>query len=153
MASRPSPQRNKLVADRVVAVFGHQCSGAAIPASKIYANAGILDDFERRDQPEAHRAGLHQRIPRGRPGRHQGRIAGDLLAERWSGKPIAILHDGQAYGKGLAEETKKRLNEAASPRPCSKRSAGQGRLLGHRPEDAGEGIEVLYFGGYPHEAG
>ena len=41
----------------------------------------------------------------------QGRIAGDLLAERWGDKPIAILHDGQAYGKGLAEETKKRLNE------------------------------------------
>ena len=28
---------NKLVAAAVVAVFGHQCSGAAIPASKIYA--------------------------------------------------------------------------------------------------------------------
>jgi branched-chain amino acid transport system substrate-binding protein len=33
---------NKLVAAGVVAVFGHQCSGAAIPASKTYADAGIL---------------------------------------------------------------------------------------------------------------
>jgi branched-chain amino acid transport system substrate-binding protein len=30
---------NKLVADGVVAVFGHQCSGAAIPASKIIPKA------------------------------------------------------------------------------------------------------------------
>ena len=27
---------DKLVADGVVAVFGHQCSSAAIPASKVY---------------------------------------------------------------------------------------------------------------------
>ena len=32
---------NKLVADGVAVVFGHQCSGAAIPASEVYAQAGI----------------------------------------------------------------------------------------------------------------
>src|SRR5688500_8974113 len=31
----------KLVADGVVAVVGHNCSGAAIPASAIYEEAGI----------------------------------------------------------------------------------------------------------------
>ncbi len=41
----------------------------------------------------------------------QGQMAGDLLAERWGDKPIAILHDGQAYGEGLATEVKKRLNQ------------------------------------------
>ena len=33
---------NKLVAIGVMAFFGHQCSGAAIPASKVYADFGIL---------------------------------------------------------------------------------------------------------------
>jgi branched-chain amino acid transport system substrate-binding protein len=33
---------NKLVADGVDVVMGHQCSGAAIPASEVYAEAGIL---------------------------------------------------------------------------------------------------------------
>jgi branched-chain amino acid transport system substrate-binding protein len=33
---------NKLVADRVVAVVGHSCSGAAIPASAVYEAAGIV---------------------------------------------------------------------------------------------------------------
>jgi branched-chain amino acid transport system substrate-binding protein len=32
----------KLVANRVAAVFGHPCSGAAIPASKVYSDAGLL---------------------------------------------------------------------------------------------------------------
>ena len=31
----------KLVADHVVFVAGHMCSGASIPASKIYAAAGV----------------------------------------------------------------------------------------------------------------
>jgi branched-chain amino acid transport system substrate-binding protein len=102
---------NKLVAAGVVAVFGHQCSGPAIPASKTYADAGIL--------MITHGASNTQLTERGFTnvfrviGRDdvQGRIAGDLLAERWGNSSIAILHDGQAYGKGLAEETKKRLNE------------------------------------------
>ena len=31
----------KLVAERVTVVFGHSCSGAAIPASEVYEAAGI----------------------------------------------------------------------------------------------------------------
>ena len=34
------------------------------------------------------------------------------LAERWSDQDIAILHDGQAYGEGLAEETKETAQRA-----------------------------------------
>jgi branched-chain amino acid transport system substrate-binding protein len=83
----------------------------------------------------------------------QGRIAGDLLAERWSNKPIAIVHDGQAYGKGLAEQTKKRLNA---------RGVAEAMFEAIEPGKADywdvvqklktKGIEVLYFGGYQHEA-
>ena len=41
----------------------------------------------------------------------QGTIAGDYLADRWSDSKIAIVHDSSAYGQGLAEEVKKRLNQ------------------------------------------
>jgi ABC-type branched-subunit amino acid transport system substrate-binding protein len=40
----------------------------------------------------------------------QGKIAAELLVEQWGNQPIAILHDGEPYGVGLAE-TKRRLNE------------------------------------------
>lgn len=33
---------NKLIAYGVDVVIGHNCSGAAIPASKVYADAGVL---------------------------------------------------------------------------------------------------------------
>lgn len=59
---------DKLVATQVVAALGHQCSGAAIPASKVYADAGILMISNLRHQSEADRAGTHQRVSHGRPG-------------------------------------------------------------------------------------
>ena len=35
----------------------------------------------------------------------------DYLAERWGDQDIAIVHDGQAYGKGIAEEALRRLGD------------------------------------------
>jgi branched-chain amino acid transport system substrate-binding protein len=41
----------------------------------------------------------------------QGRVAGDLLAERFGEKSIAIVYENAVYGRDLAAQTKKRLNE------------------------------------------
>ncbi len=41
----------------------------------------------------------------------QGTIAGDFIASKFPGQNVAIIHDGQAYGLGLAEFTKKQLNK------------------------------------------
>jgi branched-chain amino acid transport system substrate-binding protein len=145
---------HKLVADGVIAVFGHQCSGAAIPASKIYADAGILMISTFATNPKLTEQGLRNVFRVVGRDDLQGRIAGDLLAERWGDKGIAVLHDGQAYGKGLAEETKKGLNE---------RGIAEAMFEAIEPGKADHwdiiqkmqamGVEVLYFGGYPHEGG
>ena len=39
----------------------------------------------------------------------QATMVSDYLAERWRDQDIAIVHDGQAYGKGIAEEALRRL--------------------------------------------
>ncbi|TIU09944.1 MAG: branched-chain amino acid ABC transporter substrate-binding protein, partial [Mesorhizobium sp.] len=41
----------------------------------------------------------------------QGTVAGNYLADHWADKKIAILHDRTTYGKGLADETRKQLNQ------------------------------------------
>ena len=41
----------------------------------------------------------------------QGGMGGDLLADRFGAKPIAILHDGRVFGQGIAEQAKRRLNQ------------------------------------------
>jgi branched-chain amino acid transport system substrate-binding protein len=144
----------KLVAAEVAAVFGHQCSGAAIPASKIYADAGILMISTFATNPRLTEQGFaHVFRVVGRDD-VQGRIAGDLLAERWPDRPIAILHDGQAYGKGLAEETRKRLNERGIAEAMFEAiEPGKADYWDIVQKMQAMGVEVLYYGGYTHEAG
>jgi branched-chain amino acid transport system substrate-binding protein len=145
---------NKLVAAGVVAVFGHQCSGAAIPASKIYADAGVLMISTFATNPKLTEQGLKSVFRVVGRDDLQGRIAGDLLAERWGHEGIAVLHDGQAYGKGLAEETKNRLNERGIAEAMFEAiEPGKADYWDIIQKMQAMGVEVLYFGGYPHEGG
>jgi branched-chain amino acid transport system substrate-binding protein len=101
----------KLVADGVVLVVGHYCSGASIPASKIYEAAGVLQISPGSTNPlltEQGRSNVFRVIGRDDA---QGVVAGNYLADHWSDKKIAILHDGTMYGKGLADQTRKQLNK------------------------------------------
>jgi branched-chain amino acid transport system substrate-binding protein len=145
---------HKLVEDRVVAVIGHPCSAAAIPASKIYANAGILMISDTATNPQlTEQAFTNVFRVIGRDDL-QGRIAADLLADRWGDRPIAILHDGQTYGQGLAEETKKRLNDRGIAEAMYEAiEPGKADYWDIVQKMRANGIEVLYFGGFPHEAG
>jgi len=145
---------NKLVAAGVVAVFGHPCSGAAIPASRIYSDAEIVMVSSEATNPQLTEQGFTNVFRMVGRDDLQGRIAGDLLAERWGNKPIAILHDGQAYGKGLAEETKKRLNERGTAEAMFEAiEPGKVDYWDVVQKMRAIGIELLYFGGYRHEAG
>lgn len=101
----------KLVADGVVFVVGHYCSGASIPASKVYEAAGVLQISPGSTNPlltEQGRDNVFRVIGRDDA---QGAVAGNYLADHWGDKKIAILHDGTTYGKGLADETRKQLNK------------------------------------------
>ena len=99
----------KLVSDGAVFVVGHFCSGASIPASKIYEAAGVLQISPASTSPmltEQGRANVFRVVGRDDM---QGNVAGTYLADHWGDKKIAILHDGTIYGKGLADETRKQL--------------------------------------------
>ena len=144
---------NKLVADGVVAVFGHHCSGAAIPASKIYADAGLVMVSTLATNPKLTEQGLTSVFRMVGRDDLQGRIAGDLLAERWGKTSIAILHDGRAYGKGLAKEARKRLNEQGIAEAMFEAiEPGKADYWDVVEKMRAKGVEVLYFGGYSHEA-
>jgi len=100
----------KLVADGAVFVVGHYCSGASIPASKVYEAAAVLQISPGSTNPlltEQGRDNVFRVIGRDDT---QGIVAGNYLADEWGDKKIAILHDGTIYGKGLADETRKQLN-------------------------------------------
>jgi branched-chain amino acid transport system substrate-binding protein len=144
----------KLVSEAVAVAFGASCSGAAIPASEVYRRAGILMIEAGATNPRLteDKDGHVFRIV-GRDDR-QGAIAGDYLADRWRDSKIAIAHDGSAFGQGLAEQVKKRLNQ---------RGISEALFVAYQPEAldysdlldqlSAASIEVLYVGGYSPEAG
>ena len=100
----------KLVSDGAIFVDGHMCSGASIPASEIYEAAGVLMISPYSSNPmltELGRANVFRVVPRDDT---TGIVAGNYLADHWSDKKIAILHDDTVFGKGIAELTKEQLN-------------------------------------------
>ena len=145
---------HKLVAAAVVAVVGHQCSGAAIRASEIYSQAGLLMISTFATNPKLTEQGFTNVFRVVGRDDLQGRIAGDLLTERWGNRPIAILHDGQAFGKRLAEETSKRLNDRGITAAMFEAiEPGKADYWDIVQKMRAMGVEVLYYGGYKYEAG
>jgi branched-chain amino acid transport system substrate-binding protein len=145
---------NKLVAVGVVFVAGHPCSGAAIPASQVHAAAGILMISNAATNPLLTERGLDNVFRVVGRDDQQGSIAGDYLADSWGAKSIAIAHDGEAYGRGLAEETRRQLNARGVPEALfteiTPGNADYGELVAKL---SAVGADVLYYGGYAPEAG
>jgi branched-chain amino acid transport system substrate-binding protein len=144
---------NQLVSQRVAMVSGHLCSSCSIPASKVYTKAGVVMISPASTNPKLTDEGgpsVFRVIGRDD---QQGVVAGNYLADRWGKTKIAVLHDGQAYGKGLAEETRKRLTKRGVQVAMYeeyKHGEKDYSVLVARMRDAG--IAVAYVGGYVTEA-
>ncbi len=84
----------------------------------------------------------------------QGTIAGDYLADKYAKSTIAILHDGQTYGLGLAEFTKRQLNKRGVTEDIFDRYApDQPHYSSLVAELVDAKIEVLYVAGYQGDIG
>ena len=142
----------KLVADGVVLVVGHYCSGASIPASKVYEAAGVLQISPGSTNPqltEQGRANVFRVIGRDDA---QGVVAGNYLADHWAGKKIAILHDNTTYGKGLADETRKQMNRRGVTESIYQAYVpGKNDYSAETAALQDADIAVLYVGGYDTE--
>ncbi len=145
---------NKLVAEHVDVVMGHQCSGAAIPASKIYAAAGVLMMTPNATNPVLTEQGFENVFRFCGRDDLQGAMAGTYLADRWAGRNIAIVHDGQAYGRGLAEQVNQTLRaRGLSPVLFEAITPGQVDYFDLIERIKAAQAEVVYYGGYSPEAG
>jgi branched-chain amino acid transport system substrate-binding protein len=102
---------NKFAADGVKFVIGHFNSGVTIPASDVYLENGMLVITPAATNPKVtDRPGTWNVFRVCGRDDQQGIVAGALIAAKFKGKRIAVVHDKTTYGQGLAEETRKAIN-------------------------------------------
>ncbi len=139
----------------VALVAGHFCSGSSIPASEVYADANIVQISPASTNPAFtdDRPGPGVFRTCGRDDQ-QGKIAGAYLADAFKDKKVAIIDDKSAYGKGLADETRKYYNEAGGKEVLNESyNAGEKDYNALVSKLKAADIDVLYVGGYHTEAG
>lgn len=145
---------NKLVSQGVSFVAGHFCSGSSIPASSVYTEEGVLQISPASTNPKFTDAGADNVFRVCGRDDQQGIVAGNFLADRYKGKKIAFVHDKTAYGKGLADETRKQLGARGMKEAMYEAyTAGEKDYSALVSKMKAAAIDVVYVGGYHTEAG
>jgi branched-chain amino acid transport system substrate-binding protein len=144
----------KLAGAKVPFVVGHFCSASSIAASEVYADSGILQITPASTATKLTDAKLWN-VARvcGRDDQ-QGPAAAAYIMKAFAGKSVAILHDKNTYGKGLADETRKALNAAGfKEKMFESFNRGEIDFSAIVSRLKRESIDLVYVGSYPQEAG
>jgi branched-chain amino acid transport system substrate-binding protein len=99
------------VSGKVRAVIGHYCSGASIPASKVYEKAGIVMISPASTNPKLTDEGgwnVLRLVPRDDA---QATAAANLVLDRFAGRKIAVVNDDSPAFAALAQRFRQGLGE------------------------------------------
>ena len=94
----------KLVDEQIKGVIGHLNSGASIPASRIYSDAGIPQISPASTAVAYTAQGYKTTFRVMTNDAQQGKVLGEFAVKTLGGKSVAIIDDRTAYGQGLADE-------------------------------------------------
>src|SRR5687767_5897765 len=104
----------KLVDAKVVGVVGHFNSGASIPASKIYSDAGIPQISPSSTNPKYTLQGFKTTFRVVAHDDQQGPTLGNFAINTLKAKTIAVIDDSTAYGQGLADAFERTVKSAGA---------------------------------------
>ena len=102
----------KLVDSKVVGVVGHFNSGASIPASKIYSDAGIPQISPSSTNPKYTQQGFKTTFRVVAHDDQQGPTLGNFAINNLKVKSVAVIDDSTAYGQGLADAFERTVKAA-----------------------------------------
>ncbi len=154
------PKQAVSVANRIVdheevsAVIGHFCSSSTIPASEIYADADVIMITPASTNPTVTDRGLPTVFRTCGRDDQQGVVAADFIVNTLKAKNVAIIHDKDTYGKGLADAMQVKLEALGG-----KVALYEGLTRGEKDFNAlitkvkQVKADALYFGGLHTEAG
>jgi branched-chain amino acid transport system substrate-binding protein len=104
----------KLVDSKVAAVVGHFNSGASIPASRIYSDAGIPQISPASTNPKYTLQGFKTAFRVVAHDDQQGPTLAKFATENLKAKSVAVIDDSTAYGQGIADAFEKTAKAAGA---------------------------------------
>ena len=154
------PKQGPVVANRVVNqkikyVVGHVCSGVTIAAADIYDSEGIIMITPAATAPPLTEGKNYEYILRtiGRDDQ-QGPAAAKYILENAKPEKIAVLHDKQSYGQGIATSVRDTLKQAGTDVVMFEGiNAGDTDYSAVITKIKGTGADFVYYGGYHPELG
>jgi branched-chain amino acid transport system substrate-binding protein len=145
---------NKIVNDEVKFVGGHLCSSSTQPASDIYEDEGILMISPASTSPDITARGYELVFRTIGLDSLQGPTAGNFIADHVKPKAVAVIHDKQQYGEGIATAVKQTLEAKGT-----KVALFEGINAGDKDFSAmiaklkQANVDFVYYGGYHPELG
>lgn len=146
---------NRIVNDGIHYVVGHVCSGATIAATSIYNDEGIVMVTPSATAPAVTDGKNFEFIFRtiGRDDQ-QGPAAAQFIIETIKPELVAILHDKQSYGQGIAAAVRSELEKAGiNVAMFEGINAGDSDYSAVITKLKSSGADFVYYGGYHPEMG
>jgi len=145
---------NKFVSDpTIVAIEGHIFSGATQAAIPIYEKAGLPMMSPSATNPDLTKSGSKVFNRLVFTDAFQGKSAAEYLYNNLKVTQLAIMHDGQAYGQGLAQVTNDVFKELGGTVVAFQAiTPGESDYSAVLADIASKKPEAIFFGGYVAEA-
>nr|MBO2510687.1 leucine ABC transporter subunit substrate-binding protein LivK [Gammaproteobacteria bacterium] len=145
---------NKIVNDKIKYVVGHLCSSSTQPASDIYEDDGILMITAASTSPDITGRGYKLVFRTIGLDSMQGPTAGNYIAERIKPSNVAVIHDKQQYGEGIATAVKETLeSKGIQVGVFEGINAGDKDFSALIAKLKQANVDFVYYGGYHPELG
>lgn len=145
---------NKIVNDGITHVVGHLCSSSTEPASDIYEEEGVLMITAASTSPSITEKGHQLTFRTIGLDSLQGSLAADYIINKVKPKTVAIVHDKQQYGEGLATVVRDDLVKAGiKPVMFEGITSGDKDFSALIAKLKKDNVDFVYYGGYHPELG
>ena len=145
---------NKIVNDEVKYVVGHLCSSSTQPASDIYEDEGIMMITAASTSPDITARGYQLVFRTIGLDSLQGPTAGNFIADHIKPKTVAVVHDKQQYGEGIATAVKQTLEGKGTKVAVFEGiNAGDKDFSSLISKLKQANVDFVYYGGYHPELG
>lgn len=145
---------NKVINDGIRYVIGHLCSSSTQPASDIYEDEGVIMITPAATNADLTTRGYQMIMRTTGLDSDQGPTAAKYIMATLKPQRIAVVHDKQQYGEGLARSVRDSLQKAGvKPVMFEGITAGDKDFSTLVARLKKENVDFVYFGGYYPEMG